>query len=551
MWWLALLPGVAAIAAHAQSIAGDWQGTLKAGPAELRLVVHIESKEGGLTATLDSPDQGAFAIPISSISLLDSRLNWAVNSLGAAYEGSLNARGDLIHGTFTQGQPFPLDLKRMPPAPPVKPSDIDGVWTGSLDVGVVKLRLAFHFTNTAGGLRASLDSLDQNANGLPVTSVARKGNSLKLAMDSIVATYDARIQPDHNTISGTFTQNGQPLPLTIKRSSQAGLDPKKPQNPVRPFPYREEDVVYENAPAGVKLAATFTIPPGKGPFPAVLLITGSGPQDRDESLMGHKPFLVLSDYLTRRGIAVLRADDRGVGKSTGNFGAATTADFATDAEAGVAWLKTRPEVNRARIGLIGHSEGGSIAPMVAARNRDVAFIVMLAGSGVRGDELLVAQIMALDETAGMSHAAALEAGGVERNILKTVESEKDPAKLQEKLAAFIPRTQLDSQTAALSSSWFRFFLEYDPAIDLHKVTCPVLALIGTKDTQVPAKQNLPAIRQALEAAGNRHFEVVEMPGLNHLFQTAQTGSVSEYAAIQETMSPAVLGRIASWIQGLP
>ena len=299
------------------------------------------------------------------------------------------------------------------------------------------------------------------------------------------------------------------------------------------------------------MAATLTIPQGKGPFPAVVLITGSGPQDRDETLLGHKPFLVLSDYLTRQGIAVLRADDRGVGKSTGVFANATTADFATDTEAGIAYLKTRPEIDPHKIGLVGHSEGGVIAPMIAARNPDVAFIVMMAGTGVRGDEVLVAQSEAIAVASGQNPDQAAKDATKEREMLKLVETEKDPTalekELKEKMAGDVPAGQIGMQITQLTSPWFRYFLTYDPATALRKVTCPVLAINGEKDKQVLPSQNLPPIRKALEQAGNKRFEVDELPGLNHLFQSSKTGSPGEYAQIEETISPVALEKIATWI----
>jgi fermentation-respiration switch protein FrsA (DUF1100 family) len=268
-------------------------------------------------------------------------------------------------------------------------------------------------------------------------------------------------------------------------------------------------------------------------------------------LLGHKPFLILSDYLTRHGIAVLRADDRGTAKSTGNFATATTADFATDTEAGITYLKTRPEVDLHKIGLIGHSEGGIIAPMIAARNPDVAFIVMMAGSGVPGDEILVAQVQAIAESSGKTHDEAVKAAAKEREILTLIKNEKEPAKLEkelkEKLADEGMEAQLGIEIKALTSPWFRYFMSYDPATALRKVACPVLALNGEKDKQVPPAQNLPAIRKALEQAGNKHFEIDELPSLNHLFQTAKTGAPNEYAQIEETMSPVALDKMAVWI----
>lgn len=540
----------------AKSVEGDWQGTLKAGGAELRLVVHIaKNPDGGLKGTMDSIDQGANGIPITSISFRETKLKFTVNSIMGAFEGKANSDLTVIAGTWIQaGNSLPLDLNRL--AKPVKtehkaatPSDINGAWMGTLEAGAVKLRVVFHIFNTEDGLMATFDSPDQGAKGIPVTQVTRENASLKMQIKAIGGVFEGQIARDLSAIEGTWTQAGS-LPLVLKRVKDTSeLERRRPQNPVRPYPYHEEEVVYENPVARIKLAATLTLPQGKGPFPAVVLITGSGPQDRDETIYGHKPFLVLSDYLTRRGIAVLRADDRGVAKSGGNFQTASTADFATDAEAGVAYLKTRPEVNK--IGLIGHSEGGTMATTVAARNPDVSFIVMLAGAGVPGDQLLVEQVRLLSEVLGATHDKALKDAAEEREFLTMVKGERDPAvldqKLREMLAGKVPEPQLSLQVKQVTSPWFMYFIEYDPATALHKVTCPVLVLNGEKDLQVPPQQNLPAIRKALEEAGNKHFETDELPGLNHLFQTARTGAPSEYAEIEETMSPVALDKVAGWI----
>ena len=545
----------AAGSALAQDIAGDWEGTLHAGPADLRLVLHITKAEGGaLKATLDSVDQGAYGIPVSSVSLKDSKLSLGVEAVHGSYEGKVSSDGNAISGTWAQGQPLPLEFKRSAtskaPPKPAKASDIDGAWLGTLEVGAIKLRVIFHIVNTEDGLVATLDSPDQNAMGLPTTKVTRDGASLKIEVKKIDGVYEGKISADLNTIDGTWTQGGGSNPLVLKRvKDQAELQPRRPQNPTRPYPYHDEDVTYENKVQNVTLAATMTIPQGKGPFPAVVLITGSGPQDRDESLMGHKPFLVLSDYLTRHGIAVLRADDRGTAKSTGDFATATTADFATDTEAGIAYLKTRPEVDPHKIGLIGHSEGGVIAPMIAARNKDVAFIVMMAGPGVPGDQILIAQVEAIDRASGRSAGDTAKDVAREREVLTLLETEKDHDVLQKELKdkLDVPEAQAGAAIKQLTSPWFRYFISYDPATALRKVTCPVLAIIGEKDTQVPAKLNLPAIRAALEQAGNQHFEADELPGLNHLFQTAATGAPTEYAQIEETMSPVALEKMAGWI----
>ena len=499
---------------------------------------------------MDIPEQGANGIPVTSISLKDSKLTFAVASIQGSYRGKVDADGTSIEGIWSQGQPLPLKFKRA-----TRPSDIDGAWSGALDAGAKKLRIVFHIANTQDGLVATMESPDEGGQGLPVTVVTRNGALLTLEMKQIGGKFEGKIANDLTTIEGTWTQGGNTLPMVLKRGKNAGeLERRRPQNPAKPYPYREEEVAYANPAARIQLAATLTIPPGEGRFPAVFLITGSGQQDRDESLSDHRPFLVLADYLTRKGIAVLRADDRGFGKSGGVFATATTADFATDAEAAVAYLEKRPEIDPHRIGLVGHSEGGTIAAMVAARDRNVAFIVMMAGWAAPGDEILAGQIMRIAEAGGMSHEEAEKNAADERDVLALVKQGKSDAviekKLRETLAAKLPDAQVAAQIQGLRSPWLRYFLEYDPTTALKKVTCPVLAINGEKDLQVSAAQNLPVIRKALEAAGNQNFEVVELQGLNHLFQTAKTGSPNEYAEIEETISPLALEKIASWIAGV-
>lgn len=431
-------------------------------------------------------------------------------------------------------------------------ADMTGTWLGTLNAGTVKLRIAFHITANARGYTATMDSLDQGAKGLPVASLTREGANLMMTMPALGAKYEGTIAADAASIHGTFQQGGALLPLTLERVKDvASLESPRPQEPKRPLPYRSEDVTYENKKAGITLAGTLTIPQGKGPFPAALLVTGSGPQNRNEEIVGHKPFLVLSDYLTRRGIVVLRVDDRGVGQSGGQFATATTADFATDAESGVAYLATRAEVDPGRIGLIGHSEGGIIAAMVAAGHPAVAFIVMMAGTGVPGETVLVEQVRMLDRASGQSKEEADTAAANERTILRSVMEGKDPATVQKEIAqlsgAKVPEAQMAAQIKAMTSPWFRYFLAYDPASTLRRVKCPVLALDGSKDLQVSPEQNLTAIRRALEEGGNRNVETDEFPGLNHLFQTATTGLPNEYGQIAETIAPSLLQRIASWI----
>jgi pimeloyl-ACP methyl ester carboxylesterase len=545
---------------HAQAqVAGDWQGTLVTPGPTLHLLLHITAaKDGSLSATMDNVDQGG-TMPLTSISLKDSKLVFAVDAAHITYEGTLNKDATEIDGTFTQGGTLPLNFTRAPaaaPKPAVKlgpPSDIDGAWMGELNMGTFKMKFVLHIVNTVEGLKATGDSPDQGASGFPASSISRSGSLLTVAFKQFEAVFSGTIAVDLNSIDSTFTQAGNPIPLLLTRvTDESKLEVHRPQNPVKPYPYREEDVSYDNNAAGNTLAGTLTVPAGKGPFSAVLLIVGSGPHDRDESLMGHKPFLVLADYLTRKGIVVLRVDKRGFGKSSGEYAEATTANFATDVEAGVAYLKTRAEVDPHKIGLIGHSEGGVIAPMVAARNQDVAFIVMMAGTGVPGDQIIVEQLRLIEEAGDGSKEKAEADAAKEREVLTLVESEKDQAaldrKLREKLVADgVPEGQITGQIRALTSPWYRFFISYDPAPALRMVKCPVLAINGSLDLQVPPAQNLPAIRKALKDGGNTHFEVDELPGLNHLFQTAKTGAPSEYNQIEETISPVALDKMASWI----
>ena len=440
---------------------------------------------------------------------------------------------------------------------------IEGDWSGTLDLGAIQLRLALHLSRAAdGSLAGALDSIDQSAMGIPVSKVVETGRTLAIEIQSIGATYDAQWSADGAELSGKFHQRGQDRPLAFHRGPVPEL--VRPQNPKKPYPYDEEDVIYDNPKSGNKLAGTLNLPRSPGPHPVVLLITGSGPQDRDEALLGHRPFLVIADYLTRRGIAVLRVDDRGTGKSTGKFEGATTVDFAGDARASVDFLKTRQDIDPKQIGLVGHSEGGIIAPMLASESSDIAFIVMLAGPGVTGEEILLAQQFLIARAMGTPEDEAERSRGIERFILSVVKEEPDEAEVKrkvregiEKLSAAMPEDQrkkqiekiaaIEKQIPTLISAWFRAFLVYDPRPALEKVKVPVLAMNGALDLQVPPHQNLPAIVAALEAGGNPDYQIVKLAHLNHLFQTAQTGSPTEYAKIEETFAPAALETMGEWI----
>ena len=321
----------------------------------------------------------------------------------------------------------------------------------------------------------------------------------------------------------------------------------------------------EQAKANIELAGTLTLPSGTGSHPAVILISGSGPQDRDETLMEHKPFLVLADHLTRNGIAVLRYDDRGVAKSKGRFKSATIYDFAADAKAAIAYLKSRPEINPKKIGLVGHSEGGMVAPMVAAGSREVSFIVMLAGTGVRGDRLLLSQQQMIGRASGLSDTVLARSLALNAKMFEMVLNATDSTKLANGLTEFVgsflnqlPESEkpkgisLEEYTRRtvneVTGPWFQNFIRYDPATSLEKVKCAVLAVNGEKDLQVPATENLAAIGKALKKAGNKNVTLKAFPSLNHLFQEARTGLPAEYQEIEQTFSPVVLEYITGWIQ---
>ena len=327
-----------------------------------------------------------------------------------------------------------------------------------------------------------------------------------------------------------------------------------------PVTYREQEVVFGKTQTGVELAGTLTVPRGPGPFPAVVLVAGSGPMNRDEEVFGHRPFAVLADHLARRGLVVLRYDKRGVGKSTGDFAQSTTLDFSGDAISAWDFLAAKPEVDAKRVGAIGHSEGGMIVPTLAANRPETAFIVMLAGVGMSGGDLELLQSSLLKKAEGMDpEELALEEETTRRWIAMVKAgdtNEQIEEALRPRIEAAAAKSGSDAKRAVarLHSPWWRFILTHSAIPDLEKVHCPVMALNGSKDLQVPPRENLVPIAQALARAGNTDFVIREMPGLNHLFQHAVTGSESEYAGSKEAISPQVVAMVGDWIvdrTGLP
>lgn len=445
---------------------------------------------------------------------------------------------------------------------------ICGIWQGAIKTSGFELQMIFTISkNTDSIFIATLDVPEQNAIGIPVDKITIDSNSVHLEITPIEGVFNGNYSKDGETIDGQWSQSGMSLPLVLKRSDMKFVI-KRPQEPKEPFPYSVEEVVFKNTDANITLAGTFTFPNSEGTFPAVLLLSGSGPQDRDETVFGHRPFFVLADYLTKRGIAVLRVDDRGIGGSTGDFDQATAIDFTSDAIAGVSYLRNRKEINQGKIGLIGHSEGGMIAPMVAVKTPSMAFMVLIASPGLAIKEMEYSGRARDLKSKGAGEDLIARERIVLESLFEVIMQETDSSAVRESFAEIIKESfeglsekerkiieiseqnleaAIHEQFLRLNSLWFRFYLTYDPGKVLQKITIPVLAINGGKDIQVPAGENLQAIKTALEAGGNSNYTIKELPNLNHLLQTAETGNISEYVKIEETMSPMALQVITDWI----
>lgn len=448
-------------------------------------------------------------------------------------------------------------------------SQVAGIWAGRAVINAdISLNVAFEiFGGDGQSFSGLMHSVDQKAFDIPVKEVIVKDNAVRFLIPNIKAEFSGEIKGD--SIPGVIIQGkNKPWPVTLARYRKLPFDkPGRPQEPSRPLPYFEENITYENRSAGVNIAGTFTRPPEEGKYPAVILISGSGPNDRDESIFGHKIFLVLSDQLTRAGFAVLRVDDRGVGESTGNFPSATVIDLASDVIAGVEYLRTRPDVSRKQIGLLGHSLGGEIAPVAASKSKDVAFVIMMAGAAKPLYQVIYEQCDAIFTSMGISKGAIDVNRKVLEAMYETIITEKDSAAAMNIIRSKF--RELDDEVAQLSETerkqmelsypldpkdaeyYFkptkRFDFFYDPAEYLRKVKCPVLAVIGSNDIQV-LPSNLKVIEENLRKAGNRNYKVMEMKGMNHLFQKCDLCTVEEYSKIEETISPEFIALITDWLR---
>lgn len=449
-------------------------------------------------------------------------------------------------------------------------SSITGFWSACIDLGPVQVPISISLSqNPQGNLTGHFYCTDQGLTDVILEELSFENGLLSFEVKTLHANFRGTLNGAE--LSGRFTQSKIPFPVIFKRTTGVPAPLNRPQEPMAPFPYQVEEVSYESKEANAILSGTLTLPDSTGPFPAVLLIAGSGPNDRNETLFGHKPFLVLADHLTRCGIAVLRSDKRGVGKSTGDYEMATTQDFAEDVLAGVRFLKSRPEINSTHIGLVGHSEGGLVAPIVAAKSSEVAFIVLIGGPGVTGEEILYEQAALIERSMGMSEELIARESKLSREMFAIVTKEHEPltaeAQLKDLIAAYLTNLpeilknevtekfneqeySFHTQAAIdqINTPWFRYFLTYDPATSIKKVKVPVLAIIGELDLQVAPHQNLPPIARALEEGGNTDFTLLELPKHNHMLQVCKTGSLAEYAEIEETMSPIALKIMSDWIQ---
>lgn len=551
----------------AHPAAGTWLGNVRPGkfPDTCAQLVITRDHEGDWSAAITIATAGALGAACDPLDVSASSIAFAVPSAagGPRFEGTLSADGQRISGAIT----FPdspdkgtFELARTP-----RPMDLARplAFTGFLEspqIGRIELVLAFAET-PGGNWVGHADVPAQALVGFPLINVTNEDGAVRATLPvPVPAVVEARIEEDDRRLVGRFRQGPFDLELRLARNDlYVGPILRRSQHPKPPFPYEVREVRAEH-PAGHVLAGTLTMPQGAGPFPAAILISGSGPQDRDEQIFGHRPFLVIADYLTRNGIAVLRYDDRGTAQSTGSFAGATTDDFATDVLAVLRFAESVERIDRSKIGLIGHSEGGLIAPIVAGLAADdVAFIVLLAGPGVSGDELLRLQGKLILEASGADEAFVATIGRQQEQFFELMlggasEEELRAALrpvLEAQLAAAtgaegeVLEDVIEMQMTQLASPWMRYFITYDPRPALSRLRCPVLAVNGTLDLQVWHDQNLPAIQAAMADGGD--LTVKRYDKLNHLFQPAHTGSLMEYGVIETTFDEAVLRDIVRWI----
>jgi pimeloyl-ACP methyl ester carboxylesterase len=571
-------------------------GELDEGTRLFRFVIHATTNDEEIKATLTSLDEGNRKFQLQGVRWDEQSLFFELKETGVSFEGKRSSSNDSsIQGTWRQrGVTLPIAFRKVPCVPIDSP---DEIWRGTMKAGMQALVIQVRGYAGADGEKIYLlDSVSQNVGGFK-TTMRTEGGSVRIETPALRATYTGSLNEGQTEIEGTWKQ-AQPIKLNLARvDTLADSTLKKanrPQTPLPPFPYDIREVTFQSevtksawnrATFGfmgdnkIDLVGTLTVPKegfsNKGDnFPLAILISGSGPQDRDETILDHKPFWVIADHLSRRGIAVLRYDERGVGKSKGNFPTATTEDFANDVKSALAFAKTLEEIDPSRIGLIGHSEGGLVAPMVAAEEPSVAWIILMAGPGVNGEQILYSQGALIIEAEGGSMEDKKKQRRMQELAFRTIQSTNGKGRIEPMVSPIVEQLLLDLQSGdsidigtgntlrkdlekqvrasllALKSPWFQYFAKHEPGPVLEKVRCPVMAINGSKDVQVDSKLNLPKIEEHLKRGGNDSVTLREFEGLNHMFQTCKSGGLSEYAIIEETVAPVVLQEIGDWILSL-
>jgi pimeloyl-ACP methyl ester carboxylesterase len=536
-----------------------WYGELKTGARNFRFVITTEPDSD--KGNLQSLDEGARDFELTEVVVTKDAFRFTLLVTKAQYSGIPSEDGKRVEGQWSQsGAQFDLDLTQV--AEPPK-EELQAYWTGKLDAMLQKLDVAFRERKDGTVL---FDSLTQKTGGF-VASKKVDGTHIVFEVPAVRGTFTGEMNAEGTEIVGKWKQGLIPLNLTLTKSEPAAITyhaSARPQTPRAPYPYEVQEITVENTKsAGVTLAGSLTLPNGTNPVPAVVLVSGSGPQDRDETIVDHKPFLVIADHLTRQGFAVLRCDDRGVGKSKGDFAAATTVDFASDTAALVAFLRQHPRIRPDKIVLCGHSEGGLVIPMVAAADPQIAGLILLAGPGVNGEQILVSQARLMMQVLGVAEEEITKQQAMQRLMIDLAKREPPLEQAafvaeankalkdllaDQKLTAEETSQMIEQSARQLTAPWFRFFLTYEPATALQKVRCPTLVLNGELDLQVDPKLNVKAIEAAFAESGFKAYETHVLPKLNHLFQTAKTGNVTEYGDIEETFSPTALQIMTAWLQ---
>lgn len=597
---LACLTGVAAArTASGQPPAASaerWSGSIKlpGGAGTLDFYVRLSPATGGGEAegSMSIPVQHLKTGPLEGVAIDGASRRFTLKaapspkSAWAVFEATVAPDGRTASGSLKQnGLSMRVAMERLSADEPERtgakfpaPDAPDGAdrWSGTIQLPAdTKLDFTIRLmpAKTGAGASGTISIPAQGFEDGDLREVEIGKDVIRFTLvppgvpEAMWAKFTLKPAPDGKTATGTMDQSGGTFDVIMRHlaAGEAAVALTRPQNPKPPFPYSQREVKYANQKGGGTITGTLTVPPGAGPHPAVLMVTGSGQQDRDETIMGHKPFWIIADHLSRHGIAVLRVDDRGMGGSTGEVVTATSEDFAGDVLAGLDFLTAQPEVDRKRIGLIGHSEGGLIAAMVASRSNQVAFVVLLAGPGVPGREVAIEQAATL-AIAGADEKMQAESRRLATKAVDLILADAPKAEVRAAVTALVEhqfeamgvdgKAMTDEQRSAmaaqglavLTSPWFRFFMAHDPREDLRKVKVPVLAMNGSLDKQVPADTHLPAIEGALKDASNKGFKIARMEGLNHLFQTATTGAMSEYGTIEETFAPTALKELTDWIR---